>query len=204
MAGPALLDLVDIATEAGDLELVADASARLTELSEVGWEPLRAMAAIGASRAAAVTGARSDAAQAALEAMARADVTECRALQGRARYALGLVLTGAEAAGHLERAAQILADCGAMWRREKVLDALRRVGSSGRRALAVVSGPGSLTRREREVAELAVQGMSAKEIAGALFVGERTVETHLGNVYAKLGVESKLDLVRRADELGII
>jgi DNA-binding CsgD family transcriptional regulator len=53
------------------------------------------------------------------------------------------------------------------------------------------------------VARLAATGMSAKEIAGSLFVGERTVESHLASVYAKLGVESKLQLVRRAEELGL-
>jgi DNA-binding CsgD family transcriptional regulator len=60
-----------------------------------------------------------------------------------------------------------------------------------------------LTRREREVARLAATGMSAKDIAGTLFVGERTVESHLASVYAKLGVESKLQLVRGAAELGL-
>ncbi len=64
-------------------------------------------------------------------------------------------------------------------------------------------GPGSLTRREREVARLAASGMTAKEIAAALFVGERTVESHLASSYAKLGVSSKLELVRRAPELGL-
>lgn len=204
MLGPALLDLVDLAMEAGDPELAADASARLTEVSQARSAPFRAMASIGVARVAAVTAVSDDAVSAATAAVAHADATECRLLQGRARHVLGLASTGSDAAGHLEQAARILADCGAMWRREKVLDALRRVGSSGRRALAAVSGPDSLTRREREVAELAAQGLSAKEIAGALFVGERTVETHLGNVYAKLGVESKLDLVRRAAELGLL
>jgi DNA-binding CsgD family transcriptional regulator len=162
------------------------------------------MTTIGAARVAAVTPAGTDAARMGTEAVTHADATECRLLQGRARHALGLASTGTEAAGHPEQAARIFADCGAMWRREKVLDALRRVGSSGRRALAAVSGPESLTRREREVAELAAQGMSAKEIAAALFVGERTVETHLGNGYAKLAVDCKLDLVRRAAELGLM
>ncbi|MDQ3943809.1 MAG: helix-turn-helix transcriptional regulator [Actinomycetota bacterium] len=60
-----------------------------------------------------------------------------------------------------------------------------------------------MTRREREVARLAAQGRSAREIATHLFIGERTVETHLANAYAKLGVTSKLDLVRRATELGL-
>jgi DNA-binding CsgD family transcriptional regulator len=53
------------------------------------------------------------------------------------------------------------------------------------------------------VARLAATGMSAKEIAQALYVGKRTVESHLASVYAKLGVESKLQLVRRAAELGL-
>jgi class 3 adenylate cyclase/DNA-binding CsgD family transcriptional regulator/tetratricopeptide (TPR) repeat protein len=201
---PALLDLVDLAAEAGDHELVSRASGQLTEVAAAAAEPFRVMAAIGASRALLVADARSDAVATATAAVTGAEGIECRALHARARYALGLACIGSDAATHLEHAARIFEGCGAVWRREKVLDALRRVGSSGRRALAAVSGPGSLTRREREVAELAAQGMSAKEIAGALFVGERTVETHLGNVYAKLGVESKLDLVRRAGELGII
>ncbi len=53
-----------------------------------------------------------------------------------------------------------------------------------------------LTRREREVVVLAVQGLTAREIGAQLFIGERTVETHLAHAYGKLGVRSKLDLVR--------
>jgi len=91
---------------------------------------------------------------------------------------------------------------GSTWRRQRALEALRRLGSAGRRAVAAALGPGSLTPREREVARLAATGMSAREIAGSLFIGERTVESHLASVYAKLGVDSKLQLVRRATELG--
>ena len=53
-----------------------------------------------------------------------------------------------------------------------------------------------LTRREREVVVLAVQGFTAREIGAQLFIGERTVETHLSNAYSKLNVRSKVDLVR--------
>jgi DNA-binding CsgD family transcriptional regulator len=48
---------------------------------------------------------------------------------------------------------------------------------------------------------LAAEGLTAREIGERLFISERTVTTHLTNVYAKLGVESKLDLVRRAPQL---
>lgn len=53
-----------------------------------------------------------------------------------------------------------------------------------------------LTPRERDVVVLAVQGCTAREIGRRLFIGERTVETHLGNAYGKLGVRSKMELVR--------
>ncbi len=64
-------------------------------------------------------------------------------------------------------------------------------------------GLGALTAREREVARLAVRGRTAPAIARELFIGERTVESHLGRIYAKLGVDSKLDLIQRGAELGL-
>jgi DNA-binding NarL/FixJ family response regulator len=62
---------------------------------------------------------------------------------------------------------------------------------------------GALSRREREVALLASRGETAADIASHLSVSKRTVESHLVNVYRKLGVSSKTELIRRAGELGI-
>jgi pimeloyl-ACP methyl ester carboxylesterase/DNA-binding CsgD family transcriptional regulator len=64
-------------------------------------------------------------------------------------------------------------------------------------------GPDSLTRREREIVLLAVQGETAAEMARRLFISERTVESHLARAYTKLGVRSKLELARRADDIGL-
>jgi DNA-binding CsgD family transcriptional regulator len=54
-----------------------------------------------------------------------------------------------------------------------------------------------LTRREREIMALAVTGVSAKDIAARLYVGERTVETHLANIYRKVNVRSRVELIAR-------
>jgi DNA-binding CsgD family transcriptional regulator len=47
---------------------------------------------------------------------------------------------------------------------------------------------------------MAAEGHSAREIAERLFISKRTVESHLGKVYAKLGVGSKPRLAARAEE----
>ncbi len=62
--------------------------------------------------------------------------------------------------------------------------------------LAAHTGTG-LTRREQEVAALAIRGASAREIAEQLVIGERTVETHLANIYRKLNVRSRVELMAR-------
>lgn len=103
------------------------------------------------------------------------------------------------AASHFGRAAQ--AGDG------EAIDALGELGrtleSERRCAPEAVCGPDSLTRRERQVAELAAGGYTAPQIATRLHIGVRTVETHLARSYAKLGVTSKQQLVVHAAELGL-
>jgi len=57
---------------------------------------------------------------------------------------------------------------------------------------------GNLQTRELEVLKLAAKGMSNKEIAGELFISERTVQTHLVNIFRKLGVSSRTQAVLHA------
>lgn len=76
----------------------------------------------------------------------------------------------------------------------------------GREELARIGGRAptrfDLTPSEARVAELAAAGLTNREVAAALFVTVSTVEGHLKNVYAKLGVRSRAELGRRlaADE----
>jgi DNA-binding NarL/FixJ family response regulator len=51
------------------------------------------------------------------------------------------------------------------------------------------------------VAELVAEGLQTKQVAAALFVSAKTVEGHLTNIYAKLGVHSRTELARRASSL---
>jgi DNA-binding CsgD family transcriptional regulator len=202
-----LIDLAEAAADAQDEHAAAAAAERLDHVAGIaGLASHRGVAATAAAWTH-LAGRRPDAAVAkATEAVGLLSGTGWHSHVGRAHDVLGRSLAAAGRPGAvaaLEQAAGIFATCGAAWRRDRSILALRRLGSGGRRAAAAALGPASLTRREREVARLAARGMSAKAIAAALFVGERTVESHLSSIYAKLGVESKLDLVRRAAEFGL-
>ena len=56
---------------------------------------------------------------------------------------------------------------------------------------ATAGGADALTPSERRVAELAVDGLSNRDIAQSLFLSEKTVEAHLGRAYRKLGIRSR-------------
>jgi DNA-binding NarL/FixJ family response regulator len=58
------------------------------------------------------------------------------------------------------------------------------------------SGP-RLTSQERAVSLLAAEGLTNRQIAMKLVLSVKTIEYHLGNVYAKLGVRSRTQLARR-------
>ena len=67
-------------------------------------------------------------------------------------------------------------------------------------AMPVVdTGTVALSKREREVAMLAAQGMTSRAIAEQLFISSRTAENHLSKVYDKLGVRSRAELSRMLD-----
>ncbi|MER8236824.1 response regulator [Streptomyces sp. NPDC101490] len=61
------------------------------------------------------------------------------------------------------------------------------------------AGP-SLTDRERDILGQLGRGLGNREIARALFISEATVKTHLGRIYAKLGVDTRAGAVSVAKE----
>ncbi|GIJ47874.1 transcriptional regulator [Virgisporangium aliadipatigenens] len=86
---------------------------------------------------------------------------------------------------------------GVIWVYEdlvRVRELLTGTGPAPQRRAAAASLLAALTGREREVAVLAADGRSNRQIASRLRLSERTVEAHLANVYRKLGVASRVTL----------
>jgi DNA-binding NarL/FixJ family response regulator len=61
-----------------------------------------------------------------------------------------------------------------------------------------------LTSREREILQMAAEGLDRKAIATRLYISQRTVETHRAHIMHKLGLHSQTDLVRFAIRKGIV
>jgi ATP/maltotriose-dependent transcriptional regulator MalT len=156
-----------------------------------------------------------DATSAAAHALAAADAFESVAAvwdAARARELAGraLALAGDPdgAAHQLELAAAGFDAFGAIRYRDQADRELRKLGRHTHRRTQSGSstgrGIGSLTERELQVARLVVDRRTNPEIAAALFLSQKTVETHLRNIFNKVGVDSRVALARtveRADRL---
>jgi predicted ATPase/DNA-binding CsgD family transcriptional regulator len=94
-----------------------------------------------------------------------------------------------------------------------VEQAISRLRSLGVRDLPTVrrgprastrSHPAGLTPREAEVLALVAQGLRNSEIAARLYLTPKTVSHHLSAIYAKLGVETRIEAAHAAAQLGIV
>ena len=186
------------------------AAARAAAVAEeVGLPVAAAMADRAAATVALARGDSAAAAElarasatAAAGAGARIDAARARTLAGQALTAAG---ESDEAIAELEEAARELAACGARRYRDEAERELRRLGRrfSRRTRARDPHGEGivTLTARELEVARLVVDRRTNPEIAEALFLSEKTIETHMRNIFRKLGVSSRADVARTLERV---
>lgn len=72
------------------------------------------------------------------------------------------------------------------------------------REVRAPESPETLTERETDVLRLLAEGQANKEIARNLEIGEKTVKTHVSNILAKLGVQSRTQAALYAVHIGLV
>jgi DNA-binding CsgD family transcriptional regulator len=137
--------------------------------------------------------------EAAVQAFAR---SPARVELGWASYELGAALRRAnrrrDARAPLDRALDLGLGCGAKLLTERSHEELQALGARPRNVM--LTGAESLTAAERRVCRLASEGLRNTDIAQALFISLRTVETHLGHAYRKLDIASRGELSQALGE----
>jgi DNA-binding CsgD family transcriptional regulator len=193
VAGWALIELVEAAVRSGAPEVAADALRRLEERTRAAGTDW-ALGTEARLRALLSEGAVADAAfRDSIERL------------GRTRIAIHLARTHllygewlrrerrrVDARAQLRRAHDMFSRFGALAFAERARRELLATGATPRKRTADTLD--ELTAQERLIARLAGEGRTNPEIGAELFISPRTVEYHLGKVFAKLGVSSRWDL----------
>ncbi|MFI1439120.1 helix-turn-helix transcriptional regulator [Streptomyces fructofermentans] len=191
--GWALVELIEAASRTGEPTAAAGALAELAErtsASGTAW-------ARGTEACAQALLSDGPAAQALYQEAIEA-LGSCRMVMplARARLLYGEWLRREsrrqESRTHLRSACEVFDQAGADCFAERARRELSVTGDTVRKR--TVGADLELTKQETQIARLAEKGHTNAEIANQLFISPRTVEWHLGNIFAKLGVSSRRHL----------
>ena len=193
-ANLALAELIEAAVRGGQPERAAAAMGRLTELtlpSGTAW-------GLGvAARSRALLSEGDEAERLYREAVGHLSSAPARTELARAHLIYGEWLRRQrrrrEAREHLRTARDMLEAMGMDAFAERAGRELRATGETARKRTAAARDE-ELTGQEAQIARLAREGLSNPEIGSRLFISARTVQYHLGNIFAKLGIASRSQL----------
>jgi DNA-binding CsgD family transcriptional regulator len=197
----AVPELIEAASRTGQTRLAADALDRLAETTSVGQTDW------GQGIYARCRALLSDGEEAEgwyREAIDRLSRTGFRPELARAHLLYGEWLhrerRRAETRAQLRTAHEMFAAIGMEAFAQRARRALRATGETARKRAATMHG--ELTPQETQIARLARSGLSNPEIAAQLFLSPRTVQYHLGNIFAKLEITSRRQLRQKLPASG--
>ncbi len=194
-ANLALAELIEAAVRGGQPERAAAAMGRLTELtlpSGTAW-------GLGvAARSRALLSEGDEAERLYREAIGHLSSAPARTELARAHLIYGEWLRRQrrrrDAREQLRTARDMLEAMEMDAFAERAGRELRATGETARKRTAAAARDEELTGQEAHIARLAREGLSNPEIGTRLFISARTVQYHLGNIFAKLGIASRSQL----------
>ena len=131
-----------------------------------------------------------------VEVVALTSVLEDGSVAGAVKAgAIGYLLKGTDA-DELRRAIRAAAEGRVHLAPEAAARLMREVSAP--------ENPEALTERETDVLKLVARGMANKQIARNLYIGEKTVKTHVSNILLKLGVNSRTQAALHAARTGLV
>jgi ATP/maltotriose-dependent transcriptional regulator MalT len=190
----ALLEVVEAATRTGERTIAQEALERLRGVTQPVGDNDWAQAMLALAEAQLAEG---DAAEARyLEAIERFGRVPVPMLVARSQLLYGELLRRhhrrIDARAQLRPAYEVLAACGYNAFAERAARELAATGETLRARTPETLD--DLTDQERNVARLARDGLTNRDIGGRLFISARTVEYHLRKVFVKLGITSRAEL----------
>ena len=190
---PLLMLLVDVHIVAGALDSAENTVQLLIACADLHpSEYLRACAALARGRLCLATGA-GDPRTCLREALAGFDRAQLPMELAHSRLELANALVDTQPEVAMAEARAALAAFEKLQAARHADEAAAVLRSLGARPSTGGSGDGILTKREAEVLELLGHGLSNPEISDRLFISRKTVEHHVSNVLAKLGLRSRTE-----------